>query len=148
MQDLRKCIARSSDTGGLLQSHGYPACCCYEGYGSTYAFFTHFPVGFVGGKKKVVITTCCLPDLDFRHFSYWLYLKILTCCYKFAEEMEKGYNTDIAVLSAVQDYFSSSFPSNLPGILSKKCTFHFLCEFIPPLSDYNCQEVKVNSNWT
>lgn len=145
MQDLRKCIARSSDTGGLLQSHGYPAFCCYEGYGSTHAFFTHFPVGFIEGKKKVLIITCHLPDLHFRRFSYWLYLKVLTGN-NFAEEKEKGYNIDIAGLPAVQDHLSSSFPSNLPGTLSKKFSFHFLCEFIPHLSDYNCQEVKVNSN--
>lgn len=48
----------------------------------------------------------------------------------------------------MKDHLSCSFRSDLAGILSKKCSFHFLCEFIPHFSDYHCQEVKVNSNWT
>lgn len=78
MQDLRKCIAWPSDMDSLWQFHGYPACCCYEGHGSTHTFFTLFPAVLVGEKKKVVITTCHWPDLHFRHFSHWLYLKVLT----------------------------------------------------------------------
>lgn len=65
----------SSGMDGLWQPCGYSAC-CYEGYGSTYIFFTHFPAVLLGGKKEAIITMCHLPDLHLGYFSYWLYSKV------------------------------------------------------------------------
>lgn len=62
--------------------------------------------------------------------------------------MEETNGIIISILPVVQNHLSCSFPSNLPGILSKKWSFHFLCGFMPHLSDYPClgsqSELKLN----